>query len=213
MIFFFIYKKQYLINNQNILLNNEVEKRTTQLTKAYRNLDEINKELYKNANIDYLTGIKNRRSYFSEASDLLKESILKDYSFYVLMIDIDNFKKINDSYGHATGDKILIHFCNIVNTLLNKEDLFARVGGEEFCITFYNKDLSQVIEICEKIRESCSKSELNLNSQKINFTISMGLSPRSNLNEIDKILHNADESLYIAKTSGKNCLVIENKKV
>lgn len=213
LIFFFIYKNQHLINNQNILLNNEVEKRTKELTKAYRNLDEINKELYKNAYIDYLTGIKNRRSYFSEATDLLKKSISNDFSFYVLMIDIDNFKKINDTYGHGIGDKILIHFCNIVNNLINKEDLFARLGGEEFCITFYDKDLSLVSKICENIRETCAKSELTVNSQKILFTISMGLSERSNLSEIDKIIHKADESLYLAKTSGKNCLVIENKKV
>ncbi|MDD2895712.1 MAG: diguanylate cyclase [Aliarcobacter sp.] len=212
-IFLFIYKNQYLINNQNILLNEEVEKRTKQLTIAYRNLDEINKELYKNANIDYLTGIKNRRSYFEEAPTLLKESILKNHSFYVLMIDIDNFKKINDTYGHSVGDKILINFCNIVNKIIDEKDLFARIGGEEFCITFYNKDLSQITKISQNIIEACAQNKLTFNNQKITFTVSLGLSSRNNLNVIDKILHQADESLYLAKTSGKNCLVIENKKI
>ena len=213
LIFFFIYKNQHLINNQNILLNKEVEKRTSQLNKAYRNLDEKNKELYKNANIDYLTGIKNRRSFFNETTNLLEESILKNSNFYILMIDIDNFKKINDTFGHALGDKVLINFCNIVNEIINKDDLFARIGGEEFCITFCDKKLSDITKTCENIRLACSKSEINIANQKITFTVSMGLSSRNYFNKIDKILHHADESLYVAKTSGKNCLVIENKKV
>ena len=213
LIFFFIYKNQYLINNQNILLNQKVEERTEQLTNAYRNLDEINKELYKNANIDYLTGIRNRRSYFEKTSQLLKESILNNYDFYILMIDIDNFKKINDTYGHAVGDKILINLCNIINKIISKEEVFARIGGEEFCITFYNKDLSLVREISKKIRETCEQTNLIIDNYEITFTVSLGLSSRNNLTVIDKILHHADESLYLAKTSGKNCLVIENKKV
>ncbi len=213
LIFLFIYKNQYLINNQNILLNQKVEERTEQLTNAYRNLDEINKQLYKNANIDYLTGIRNRRSYFEKTSFLLKEAILNNYNFYVLMIDIDNFKKINDTYGHAVGDKVLINLCNIINKIISKEEIFARVGGEEFCISFYNKDLPLVTKISEEIRETCANSELIIDNQKITFTVSLGLSSRNNLTVIDKILRRADESLYLAKTSGKNCLVIENKKV
>ena len=208
-VFLFIYKNQFLINNQNQILNKEVEKRTRQLYLAYEKLDEKNKELYEFANIDFLTKIKNRRNYFIESKKLLEDSILKNSDFHILIMDIDNFKKINDLYGHSVGDKILIKFCNIVNSIIDKDDVFGRIGGEEFCITFYNKNLAETTKISELIRKNCEDSVMIENENNITFTISMGLSSKNNLKDIDKILHNADKLLYFAKGNGKNRLIRE----
>jgi diguanylate cyclase (GGDEF)-like protein len=207
-IFFFTYKNQYLINNQNELLNNQVKRRTKRLKDAYKKLSEKNKELYFLASIDTLTKVKNRRTYFIESNLLLEKSISNEHNLHVAIIDIDDFKKINDKYGHAIGDEVLITFCEIVNNILDNNTIFARIGGEEFCLTFYDKEENEVNTICEIIRENCARNILIEDNQIITFTISIGLSSKISSNDsIDSILHKADESLYEAKNTGKNRLI------
>ena len=212
-IFFFIYKNQFLIENQNHILNKEVARRTRQLDKAFRKLKDKNKELYTFANVDSLTKIRNRRSYFLESEHLLNEAILRKHNLSVLMIDIDHFKTINDNYGHAIGDIILIKFCEIVCKIIEKDknSIFGRIGGEEFCITFYDKSIEEVNIISESIRKKCSETEVVINNHKIRFTVSMGLSERENFQDIDKILQKSDELLYEAKNSGRNRLIRKNR--
>lgn len=212
-IFFFIYKNQYLIQTQNDTLNKEVAKRTRQLDKAFRKLKDRNKELYTLANIDSLTKIKNRRSFFLESEEALEKAIRRKHNLCILMIDIDHFKAINDTYGHAVGDNVLIQFCLIVDSVINNNDdaIFGRIGGEEFCITFYNKNIEDVNEISEMIRNKCENSEIIIDNHNIKFTVSMGLSCREDLVDIDKILHKSDELLYEAKKSGRNRLVRTNR--
>ena len=208
LVFVFIHKNQLLISNQNKLLNKEVESQTEKLKNAYDEVNEKNKELYKLANIDTLTKIRNRRNYFFESKNLLDKSILNSKSLFVCIIDLDNFKNINDKYGHNIGDEVLISFSNIVSSIIDKETIFCRIGGEEFCLTFYDKSESEVNQICEEIREKSAKYVLEINNQNISFTISMGLSTKQNINEsIDKILQRADEYLYEAKKMGKNRII------
>lgn len=213
-VFFFIYKNQYLIESRNDLLNKEVSRRTRQLDKAFRKLKDKNKELYSFAHIDSLTKIKNRRSFFIESEQALQKAILNNQNLCILLIDLDHFKSINDKYGHSIGDKVLVEFCLIVNTILTNESIFGRIGGEEFCITFYNKDLSEINNISEKIRTACSNKNIILeNGEILNFTVSMGLSCREDLDEIDKILHKSDELLYEAKKTGRNRLVRSHRNI
>lgn len=213
-VFFFIYKNQYLIESRNDLLNKEVSRRTRQLDKAFRKLKDKNKELYSFAHIDSLTKIKNRRSFFIESEQALQKAILNNQNLCILLIDLDHFKSINDKYGHSIGDKVLVEFCLIVNTILTNESIFGRIGGEEFCITFYNKDLSEINNISEKIRIACSNKNIILeNGEILNFTVSMGLSCREDLDEIDKILHKSDELLYEAKKTGRNRLVRSHRNI
>ena len=209
-VLFFIYKNQNLINNQNDLLKRQVERKTKRIKGAYKKISEKNKELFQLANVDSLTKIRNRRNYFIESNNLLEKAIFNDKSLDVLMIDIDDFKKINDRYGHAVGDEVLIAFCNIVNNIIDKNVLFGRIGGEEFCLTFYDKEEQEVLSICEAIRYKCASVIFQIAGQEIFFTISMGLSSLENSNDtIDKILHRADEFLYEAKKRGKNSLMRE----
>lgn len=208
LVLFFIYKNQLLINNQNELLDKRVKNRTKRLKLIYKKLSEKNKELYKLANIDSLTKIRNRRNYFIESSSLLEKSYFNNQDFFVSIIDIDDFKNINDKYGHIIGDEVLISFSNIVSSIIDKDVIFGRIGGEEFCLTFYNKDRYEVEQICEKIREKCANYVLYINNSELTFTISMGISLKERESEsIDDILHKADTYLYQAKHSGKNRII------
>lgn len=208
LIFFFIYKNQWLIQNQNEMLNKEVEKRTKQLDKAFRKLKNKNRELYNLAHIDTLTRIRNRRSFFIDSIEALENSIKKNKEFCVLLIDLDHFKSINDTYGHASGDRVLIEFCNIINEIIDEKAIFGRIGGEEFCITFINKSIDEITNIAETIRNNCANTKIILEDNKVlTFTVSMGLSCRDGLDDIDKILHKSDELLYEAKKTGRNRLI------
>ena len=206
-IFYFIYRNQYLIENQNRILNKEITRRTRQLDKAFRKLKVKNRELYTLANIDALTKIKNRRSFFIESEEALEVAIRKNQNLCVLLMDIDHFKSINDTYGHAIGDKVLIEFCTIVASIIDNKSIFGRIGGEEFCITFFNKSLDEVNDISEKIREKCEKNLILLDNKELKFTVSMGLSCRENHTDIDAILHASDELLYEAKKTGRNRVI------
>jgi diguanylate cyclase (GGDEF)-like protein len=207
-VFIVIYKNQKLIINQNIILNEKVEKRTNQLTRAYRTLKSKNKELYKIANTDFLTKIRNRANFFEQSIKLLKKSNKENLSFSVLMIDIDYFKKINDRYGHSIGDKVLIKFCEIVSEIIDKNMVFGRLGGEEFAISIIEKDEKSVAQISEKIREKCSSTLIEVKQNSIKFTVSVGtVFKQSKYETIDEILHKADELLYKAKEQGRNRVI------
>lgn len=206
-VFFFIYRNQQLIHTQNIILNEQVEERTKKLNEAYIELDVKNKELSHLVNTDSLTRINNRRSYFEQSKQLLEKAIVNRQNLDVVIMDIDDFKKINDRYGHAIGDQVLVKFCEIVNSFLDKNIVFGRIGGEEFCLTFYNKEAEDVNAVCEAIRKRVEQTIISLDDKKIYFTISIGLSSKGDLDSIDKILHNADMFLYEAKKSGKNRII------
>lgn len=206
-IFYFIFKNQYLIENQNRLLSEQVENKTKELNIAFRKLKDKNEELYTLANVDALTKIKNRRSFFIESEKKLEEAIQNNKNLCILIIDIDHFKSINDNYGHAIGDKVLIEFSIIVSSLLEKKMIFGRIGGEEFCITFFDKTIEEVEKISESIRKKCEESIIKIEDKNINFTVSMGLSQRDDLIDIDKIIHNSDELLYKAKSLGRNKII------
>ena len=170
-------------------------------------LKKANMELFELSYRDTLTKINNRRSYFENSEILLKKAIKYEKEFAVLMIDLDNFKKINDHYGHSVGDKVLIAFTREVNKIIDDKAVFGRIGGEEFCISFYGIAFEKVIEISETIRKQCESTPLEFSNQTIHYTISLGLSERGDLTNIDKILRQSDELLYQAKDSGRNKLI------
>jgi diguanylate cyclase (GGDEF)-like protein len=206
-IFAVLYSNQIRLQNYNKRLEEEVDKRTNELNKSLRNIEDKNKELYEISNTDYLTKIRNRRNFFIESENLLIRSIQEDKEFCILMIDIDYFKQINDTYGHDVGDKILINFCNIVNSIISDNDIFGRIGGEEFCIAFFDKDIHLISELSEEIRKRCENSSIDIDNQKVKFTVSSGLSNRKNFTEIDQVLQASDKLLYQAKEEGRNRLI------
>lgn len=127
-------------------------------------------------------------------------------NLYAVMIDIDNFKKINDKYGHSVGDEILILIARTINNSLDENDVFGRLGGEEFAI-IYECDSEDHLQRLEDIRELVAKQK----HDKINVTISLGQAKKSSDEKnIDTLLSRADKALYEAKGTGRNKVIFRD---
>ena len=204
-LFIIFYKNKKTAERYKLVLESKIASNTKELKSQ-------NQQLEKLVNIDFLTNIKNRRSFFIESKKLLEVSILNNKKFSVMMVDIDKFKNINDTYGHGVGDQVLKHCCKIINSLLIKDSIFGRIGGEEFAIIFEDTDINKAEEYAELIRESIEKNSLYIEEKEIKFTISIGLTQRENQKNLDDILHIADENLYKAKMTGRNKVIRDKKR-
>ena len=158
------------------------------------------------ASHDSMTGIYNRRKFFELAH---KRFELADDDLYAVMIDIDNFKPINDAHGHPTGDKVIKKVAKTIKKHTPENAIFARMGGEEFAIICNAPSLEVVKSNIEKIREKVEGLEvLSEGGQIVKFTISEGFSKiSSNIKNLDELLKEADNALYEAKGSGRNRVV------
>ena len=159
------------------------------------------------ANRDFLTGLYNRRYFYTDMEKYFIDAPKKSETFAIAMIDIDNFKVINDTYGHDTGDRALSHLAEILQVGSRAGDIVSRFSGEEFCIALKNISQEKAIEIFEHIRAEVANSYLLAdNGDEIRFTISIGVS----LNPEDTLedsIGQADLYLYHAKQNGKNKVV------
>jgi diguanylate cyclase (GGDEF)-like protein len=163
------------------------------------------KELHKLSMIDNLTNIYNRRYFFKVSQDLIAIAAREKTEVSLLMIDIDFFKKINDTYGHHAGDFILVSFVKAIEKMMRKSDVFARIGGEEFSILLPNTSAEGSKIIAEKIRKTIEAQVFQYNDIEINFTISIGLAEFNKQNtSIELLYKHADKQLYTAKENGRN---------
>lgn len=154
------------------------------------------------ANHDSMTGLYNRRSFYQIAKKVLQLAQRNSEKLYVIMFDIDNFKKINDTYGHDVGDKVIIALSKTLEKCIRKSDIAARWGGEEFLVLLPQTDEKGALIIAEKIRKTIEQ----LSVQEIQFTVSIGISSfeHSEYSHIDDAIKKADTALYEAKNTGKN---------
>jgi diguanylate cyclase (GGDEF)-like protein/PAS domain S-box-containing protein len=169
--------------------------------KYFKNLSHSQREL---ANTDHLTGIYNRRFFFDFAKKLIKISSRTSSPISMMMIDIDFFKKINDTFGHLIGDEIIKYLTKNIETFLRKSDLFARLGGEEFVILLPETDLTSSLIIAEKIRMLFVENIYKKDDILIPFTISIGVYQYKNEALLEQFIQKADEALYKAKNKGRN---------
>lgn len=156
---------------------------------------------YKQASLlDPLTGMANRRAFVQQSEIQLQRQSRDQRPLTLILFDLDNFKKINDKFGHHGGDSALIHFCHIVERCLKGPEIFARIGGEEFaCLT--PTDLSQALNLAETIRQQVEQES----QVAIAMTVSIGLTASQPLlDTLSSLLVKADMALYQAKSSGKN---------
>ncbi|WP_419764136.1 MAG: GGDEF domain-containing protein [Arcobacter sp.] len=198
----YTYQKQIIVANDN--LEEKVEKRTNQIRHTMKELEKVNLQLYDLAHTDYLTQIKNRRSFFLHTDNIFKKLSRTDGIISIIMIDIDNFKSFNDTYGHEIGDKILKIFASSIKELLLQDEIFGRLGGEEFAIALPNTTLEEAQKIAENIRKRIERVVINIPHTKLFVTASFGVSDSINTKSIDEIINNADKMLYDAKRKGKN---------
>lgn len=174
-----------------------------------QNRNELYKRVLYLANHDTLTRTMNRHFFFKEAEHLLQQS--RKLSFSVIMLDIDHFKHLNDSYGHHVGDIVLRHFSNLVRQNLRHEDLLARIGGEEFVVMMWNIEHDEARWIAERIRDVVQHTPIYLeHGESVHITVSLGITHQQAPQNIDlqDLINLADQALYRAKHLGRNQVVL-----
>ncbi len=155
--------------------------------------------------IDELTKVKNRKAYNKEISKLLKKYKRYQSYFSMIMFDIDNFKQINDTYGHDMGDKVLVELSKIVSSNIRKDlDKFFRIGGEEFVILCPEMDIGGTSKLAQKLRLTIKDNLKCIKDREV--TVSLGASQIKKEDTIDSIFKRVDEYLYISKNNGKDML-------
>ena len=167
-------------------------------------IDKLKDDLEKAAITDALTGCFNKKEI-----EFLTEKILKNYlrygnSFSILMLDIDFFKKVNDTYGHLAGDFILKEVANTLKNTIRDSDFCGRFGGEEFIILLPNTKLTGALKLAERIRNIIENKEFNFNGEKIPITVSIGITSASKHDNVSSLIERADTALYDAKRNGRN---------
>lgn len=172
-----------------------------------------NSKLYKEAKYfskyDQLTGVYNRREIYKIGNDIFSASRNFNKPVSILMIDIDKFKKINDSYGHYIGDRVLEYTGNILNNRLSSHGYVGRYGGEEFMVLLPNVEQDKALEFAEAIRNFLEKTEFEADNTKFNATASIGVhTVCGNMTDFEKCVHLADTALYKAKSEGRNQVVV-----
>ncbi len=180
---------------------NRANEMITELTRQVQTLKE-------KSNIDSLTKVYNRGSLNTYLNDLCSNATT-EYDIYMLILDLDNFKKINDTFGHVAGDKILIYVSNILKKTLRDGDKIFRFGGEEFVVILNRIDEKYSINIGNRILKLISGNNLIYMGNDIAVTASIGISKFRLGDTPDSFLSRADKALYTSKRNGKNQLNLE----
>ncbi len=210
-------KRQRILAEQHLStsLEEKVQERTLELNKALKQLEAANTELSQISHTDSLTQIANRRSFDLQLALEYKSAKRGGYPLALVMIDIDHFKKFNDTYGHQVGDKVLRTVAKTLKPLAARPgDSIYRYGGEEFAVLLNNTDLVGAEIVAEKMRKSIEMTTVLIHDRAFFVTISAGLSmynPRDHIGVIsspEDLMHQADIQLYKAKEKGRNRLEV-----
>ena len=196
----------YQISNRNrqlIELNEALEKRVEERT---RELSTANQKLQELASSDGLTGTLNRRSFMEEAGHLFQLARRYRRPLALLMIDADHFKRVNDTYGHQAGDRVLIRLSELLRRCLRETDKLGRIGGEEFAVILPETKREQTAWLAERLLSTVRTSAIGIGtSVPLQITVSIGiatLTPQTA--DIDGLLKQADVALYQAKAAGRD---------
>lgn len=180
------------------------------------NIENIfHKELYKMAVIDPVCGIFNKRYFTDRFTEEFNHSQRAKSPLALLMVDIDHFKKINDTHGHLAGDFALAHLAKTMKTMVRLSDVFARFGGEEFAILLRNTDEAGAWQLAERIRKTVERSPTEFESKKIPLTVSIGVASLDDMEEYrspEHFLEAADHFLYQSKSAGRNRTTAKHHK-
>ena len=166
---------------------------------------ELNEELKITSRVDGLTGLYNRRYWQERFEELYKLSKRRNKPSTAMMLDIDHFKRVNDTYGHQAGDKVIKMLAALIKRCVRETDLAGRYGGEEFAIILTDSTLENATRVAERIRGLAELLEVEHDGQTITFTVSLGLAQfEQSLDSPMVWLEQADQALYRAKESGRN---------
>lgn len=158
---------------------------------------------YRHASLsDPLTGIGNRRSFIDAGQALLQRGRLRSEPVALLLCDLDFFKRLNDTFGHQAGDRALIDFGQVIARRMRRQDVFGRIGGEEFACLLADADALVAREVAERIRAEFAAMPF---AEQGRLSVSIGVATTASRYELDELLAQADRALYVAKAAGRNC--------
>lgn len=161
------------------------------------------------ARTDPLTGLPNRRALEEWGERAMAQSRSERMSFAVLAIDVDHFKQINDRYGHEGGDVALRALAQALAAAVRKEDLVARLGGEEFVVAFWNEGMGRTQRTAERIRQIVEAMHIDVEGEMVRVTVSGGVAVLESGDTFETVLRRADRALYAAKLAGRNRVMVD----
>ena len=191
-------------------IHDHMEAEVKRANKVINSLQEKIKTLEENSTLDPLTKVFNRRSLDKYLQNICKKGDLR-HEMHFLMIDVDDFKQINDTYGHVAGDKILIFIANLLRKTLRDGDKIFRYGGEEFVIILNRINEDACEQIAKRILKLVSTNNLIYKGTTLHVTVSMGATTYQKGDTPETLIERADRALYKSKNNGKNQLNIETK--
>lgn len=192
------------------ILNSKLEESRKEIEQLRESLAQATKE----SEHDFLTDIYNRKALEKRMTELMKESSEKEYALTLLMLDIDHFKKFNDTHGHLIGDQVIKIVAKTLRNEVKGQDVVARYGGEEFCVVLPYTPLNGAMKVANAIREAIAAKELKRKDTGENYgsiTVSIGVAKyQPGHDTIPTFIKRADTALYQSKKKGRNCVTQES---
>lgn len=186
-------------------------KRLKQVAKLEMAFAEQQEETERLARVDALTSLWNRRHFFELARrDIYRAGREGTPPGILLILDIDHFKSINDTFGHAGGDELLKQLARTWAAILRESDILGRIGGEEFAVLLPATDISVGQEVAERLRQATEREVVAFNDSSYSVTMSLGGVAVKQNETVDQALNRADRLLYEAKEAGRNCVRLES---
>lgn len=194
-------------------VSNTLESGRTKVQELEDKIKELENELKKTKNEnmrDHLTGLLTRKTFFEELKRIESSFVRMGTNYAIVFLDIDHFKKINDTYGHEGGDIVLSTFGKILNKGIRDLDIVGRYGGEEFVAIVHYKEPKELLLFLKRIKSIVTENSFVYQNHKIKVTFSAGVTIRSTYKDYEEALNKADKLLYEAKNSGRNKIILEN---
>ncbi|GAA5314808.1 MAG: hypothetical protein AseanaTS_00120 [Candidatus Pelagadaptatus aseana] len=207
MLYGIIFYFKYLNEKHEFQIQEEIEvRKQTELA-----LQLANEKAIELANTDFLTGVHNRRFFYKQAERIFNEHDRYNNNLSLILIDLDHFKRVNDQYGHAVGDEVLVAVSSLLKNMTRNTDVLARIGGEEFAILLPQTSMEDAFTQGERLRHATQQLSIQSDTHTVSITLSLGIADRnSDIKSFDDLFNLADIALYQAKHRGRNQLVISN---
>lgn len=192
-----------VVRSENRSLEVMLERSTAEVRRLQLHLEQVRRE----ASTDALTTLANRKAFDEQIVQLCEKADASDRPLSFAVIDIDFFKKFNDTWGHQTGDQVIRFVASVIGRVAEAPRFAARYGGEEFCIIFPNESANLVEKVVDAIREEISTRMLKRRSTNEDLgmiTVSVGLAQRTPNEPVDTLIDRADAALYVSKRNGRN---------
>ncbi|WP_131655470.1 GGDEF domain-containing protein [Methylocucumis oryzae] len=173
-------------------------------------INQLKEELQIIASYDKLTGTMTRTAFLNSCESVYDAVNRKESSLAIYYIDVDDFKKINDTYGHPGGDAVLKAFGEVLQNCLRKSDMLGRIGGEEFAVVLPHISVTDALKLAEKLLSAIKQSPVFYSGLHIPYSVSIGITPNesSNKTSLEQLFKQADHALYQAKLNGKACVAV-----